>query len=1288
MSIEITGQLKYRLQDHVCVLLAVLAAGNPGISLQIEPKDGEDALLTITEGGNARFVEVQVKGATAAITHEVLADWLAHFPERKNSGSLLERLVTDEGRSVLFVASGRCKDPVVPHVVQLSVQTTQLPAGQVTSTTECGMRVGLNSYATATPSTDKTLTKKRRENIGQQLGCMSEKILKASLQRVLIAERLDEPEILRRIRDELESRHRVVPDRVQDVTRRITEIVVSQKRKGVDVLPEVERVITSGAAVDPLVAAFYVPRGEETDFLSRLSGDSALLLTGAPRVGKTFFARKLAFSLQYQGYSVRICTDVSEAERYLTEPVTGNRAALVDDPLGGAHAADNASRELMQLGTLIPKLANGRRLIVSQAQDRLLQVSRCLSIAQVRTGNLSWVEMGIGAKSFLGDLWSRLTADYVVPVALSGQIADAIEAGQLDLEPGCLVYLAANHVGLDASAPLADVIRYARLDSKSLGGALREEQLAPLMSALAIASTPALGSAELELAFVLDDKRTDRPGESDVKGIMSSWPSRVTSAPAAPSPNYVPLPALSGQQINDLDRLELRRMVSRASRRYTFSHPFYRASAESLVDAATVRSTESALSALERALFTVDADTVRAATSNLGWVYQNLNSDEGRRGVVDLAIRGLHSIFPAARDLCFEFLARRLASLPVELQSNISTWVDDVTMMKLSYVEWTVDGHPRIPPATLAHSLEVDPFPPAVALEEVKDALEHLDSERPDPISARDAARVVMFLEDSPEKLTSQMASRLLSIDISMIRAPVVRLWLGQSRNGDEHLLQRIFNEQHPAVTQAAYQGVLEAWPTCNEERRAALISGLQAMADSPVSAAVLIGILVVIARKEYGGTETPWMLFEALMPRVLRQLPPGASLRDERLYDVMEQAIGKISRQSLLEIVDLWIDLVHQYALSGIPRDYLLGVSDILISGVPSESREREARIARLLALPGTASRIRVISDLVNAWENLTVTERVCLLKHLQTGAADELWLHAAALTRRIVPPEVQAKLLPEGVTLTSQPEEFIYRLPAALLDACVHVFTGHHPVIYYVGAHGSRNVAWKSILQRIARTPNHNMFEVAWEWLSFMGETKELAEVARELGVEHAERLAGLLLERKQHTSGEFMQEVWEVLFELPISQEVKSCWLSRMAALAPNALKSLEEHKSWIPAAHRAEFLSHFEADLGLEKMVVTLLKVLGVRQEEVGDDEVRTDQLGLISEVLKLIDVAVEKWPPKHWHTYDVILGFLTLSDSSDNAFKKKIEGRRSLAMQQAHERPEKRRQTLKNWDGRS
>lgn len=224
----------------------------------------------------------------------------------------------------------------------------------------------------------------------------------------------------------------------------------------------------------------------------------------------------------------------------------------------------------------------------------------------------------------------------------------------------------------------------------------------------------------------------------------------------------------------------------------------------------------------------------------------------------------------------------------------------------------------------------------------------------------------------------------------------------------------------------------------------------------------------------------------------------------------------------------------------------------------------------------------------------------------------------------------------------------------------------------------------------------PDHSMFEVAWEWLSFMGKEEELAKVAGVLGVAHAERLAGLLLERKRRTTAEFMADVWDVLFGLPVSQEVKSDWLARMAALAPNALDSLAEHKSWIPEAYRDEFLSHFENDGALRKLAATLLHVLGDVQDgddagevvEAEDEELAAAGQQVKSKLLKLIEIMVDRHPPKHWQTYDIVLRFMDMGKFTDDVFKKKVEERRSRGIELSRDRPPRRTQTLLNWEGRS
>ncbi|PZQ75405.1 MAG: hypothetical protein DI563_09765 [Variovorax paradoxus] len=1281
MSIEITGPRAYEFQDRVCVLLAALAAEDPATELFIEPAGGEDARLVVTKQGARHVVEVQAKREQGDIGAGRLVDWLTHFPSRKAAGSLLENLVSDSSRSVLFVASGRCVDATAPLLVQIGVDRTSLEQGKVKDATEVTVRNALISYAAVVSSADGETDKRRRAHIGTTIQKINALELKSALQRVMIVERMVDADLARSIRDVLQNTHRVVPDQAERISHEIKEIIVREKRTQVNVLPEIAEIIRSNRATDPLRSPTHVDRDEEFSLRAQISKNKVVLITGVPRVGKSFLARSLADSLQRQSFRVQVCSGVEEASRYLLEPVVEFRAALVDDPLGGSHASENAGRELSQLEQLIPRLGTSRRLIVAQAQDRLLEVTREPSVHGLLTAGQTWVVLGLGNPKFLNQVWREAAQSHHVPSALAEQISQELLVRRLDLEPGCLVHLASRHHQVPPGALLDDMVRIARQDAKTLGIAIRAEALAPMMIALAVASTPELRVGETELAFILDSSRSDRPGKSNVNATMTSIGAGAdlrADASIVVKPTYEPIPELDASDVDSLEKLELRRMISEVHRSYTFNHPFYRASAESLLDAATSRSRDSAILQLERAIFTLQPSAAKAAATNLDWIYQNLCRFGGGPGVVAVARSGLQSIFPAVRELCFNFLLKRLPTLPQDEQGDVSDWVHKVTWPRLSYVVWS-DDEPRIPPATVAGAIEVDPFPERVKRSEVEATLEYLNSDRADKLSTQATARAVQFLAENPDAMTVQMTARLLSLDVALIRTPAAKAWLRLPRADDAEVLGRIFSEVHPAVAQAAYRGVLKSWPSCTKDRRSQLLNGLQKMAASPVTAAALIGDLVLISRKEYGGISTPWQIFEALMPVVLRELPLGASIRDERLYDVVNSAIGNISAEALTAIVDHWLGLVIKIAGSGgVPSDYMLGVSDIIVSGLPSGSAGRLHRIDRLLGLTGTAARIRVVADFVVHWDDLSASEQTKLLDHLVAGALDEVWVQATALTRTNVPADIQAHLLPEDARLDQPARNVIGRMDSKLLSACINVFTGNHPVIYYVGAHGFRNTAWRAIVSEIAEMPEHEMFEAAWEWLMTSDAADGMVQAVISLGPSHADRVAGLILAHKRRTNGHFLPTVWKALFGLPVTEIIKTEWLSRMAEIAPSALDSLQDAAEWIPKDHLDEFLSLLEPDYML------FLLTLTVRDLTAKDESLSTE---LVAGLVNIAKVLLKDTPPKLRRTYDDLEGLFKAMGVEDEGLMATISDVRSKTLEALHEQtPSRVYPELCSWVG--
>jgi hypothetical protein len=113
LDIAIIGPEKFAFQDMACIELALSYRPFGTLSLVAEPRGGEDATLT-WDTAPVRILEVQVKGAKGAVGVGELATYLAHYPGRKTSGSLLERLLCDNARHALFVLTGRCDDDLAP----------------------------------------------------------------------------------------------------------------------------------------------------------------------------------------------------------------------------------------------------------------------------------------------------------------------------------------------------------------------------------------------------------------------------------------------------------------------------------------------------------------------------------------------------------------------------------------------------------------------------------------------------------------------------------------------------------------------------------------------------------------------------------------------------------------------------------------------------------------------------------------------------------------------------------------------------------------------------------------------------------------------------------------------------------------------------------------------------------------------------------------------------------------------------------------------------------------------
>lgn len=638
--------------------------------------------------------------------------------------------------------------------------------------------------------------------------------------------------------------------------------------------------------------------------------------------------------------------------------------------------------------------------------------------------------------------------------------------------------------------------------------------------------------------------------------------------PLVPTPSYERPPELATTERDALEVLERRRMLSiDADPAVSLAHPFYRAAAESLLDAPTENLAGSAVRALGRGLFCLSPITSRATARNLDWAFDKLTSrPEARSALLGRAVDGLNSFYPATRDLCFWFLIRRLGELPEKMRHDLPTWVSRVTSVRLADLEWT-DGQAHLP---YGEHLGTDYFARALFLEDRQnDATELalLDAVG-GFVSPEQAARALGFLEHEPTAMTANMMGRLLSYDEAAIRAEAVRAWPAVQRSDDNEILERVFADDHPSCAVAAYKGVLDGWGDLAPERQGRLLDGLANIASDPAAAAALMERLVLFNRVEETGATPPWTVFERLLPVVMAALPHNAAFIDARLFAVARSALGALPAASIVAICDRWVDWLERNEQEGcLPSEFSLGVADILLSATADRPELRVDRVARLLAFRGTGATITYIADLVDHWDALTTEEQSIVFERITVDRPDRAWLQGTALTCGAVPSTVQLAILGPTLDLSAGAEALVGGVPLDLLGAALHVYSGDPQPLWWLGLHHSGKPVWEPVIEQLARMPDHPLFEVAFEETAKYGDGPRVARVVMDVGAAHAERMLDVLLRLKVGCNGWFMPEAWAALLALAPDPEAHGRWLDRMAAAAPAILDGLSDLTAWL-------------------------------------------------------------------------------------------------------------------------
>lgn len=1178
MNIAIIAPTKFDFQDLACVELGLRWPADGAPTLRAEPQNGEDAELTWEEGGRRRLCEVQVKGrSTAEIDMATLADYLAHFPDHQAQGCLLERLIANPEQVVLFVASERCRDDVAGYRVPTTwtgAHRTDAPhrqSGQALAAAIKHLSEGPARARTRIPSQlelDRAaqLAMLARTDAGQ---------LAEALGRVFIHEEETPATIAVRLHQKLFDAG-VPSDRLFDGIARLKQVVADDRAARPDVFGTLREVLAEFAP-EQLARPKYMLRGHEEAFAADLARERAILLSGPPRVGKSWSALQLAGALQRRGFEVARSGHLDQADRFLNDPVRRPRAYVLDDPLGDRQAVKDASTRVSHLRRLLNSLPADRRLIVAQSDAPILQTFRQNDLRDCALGQFAWRIVEPLSVDQAEALWRRDAADAGVAPKEIERVADVVRERPDLRDAGALAYLAITFDRLRAGASANEIVAQGRGDAIDFAQALADESAAAgaVLRGVAVSSETATGVGETELAFVTSASE-ERPSLDRSNGVLVFGSRKPTVAPV-----YAAAPLLSEASRDAMISLRRRRVLDRQSNRLNFVHPYLRAGAQAIFRPDLDEDVDAAVAFTERALAAVDPKVSLAAARNLDWIASALAAREGGlQRAVTLAEAGLRCRFPATRDACFDFLTSRASELPSEEQGEVRHWVRAVDV--------DLDDIEEVAGLLVVSSMAALYSPGPVPRARVQPYVDAIEADQPVDLDPALAYAILLAFRQNGADLTPKLMERLLSMDAAVLRAAASADWLQRARDGDVDILRRIGNDATPAVSNAVLDVLVRSWTDLPEARREANLSIIAAHAVAPGPATTLLERLAKFNRVEEFGEEPPWPVFSRLAPIAL-QHAPDVVFRDGRIVSAIQDAIKAGEGERLIPLLDVWAKHLAGRLAAHLPDEFELSVPAAMLDvGQPAW---RWPLIKDLLDVPNTGARLRIIATLVDRWADLSSHERQAVTALLQQDEADADWLRAAALTRREVPREVLVALTGRVDLLDLAPSDLLAALGEPLYRACLHVFIGAPQPLWWLGSHHVATEAWANAVRWSAAAADRPVFALALEdRIAFTEDEAGLADLVDRYQIDDLPAVFETFLRRKVEENGNWRTLAWNRLLDRGVTVGLIEEWIAKISAAAPVFLDHLRDVRLWLgKGPHENRLLESLASDLKAYEMV---------------------------------------------------------------------------------------------------
>lgn len=1074
MSVEISGPKGYEWQYRITALIAL--QNIKADELLVETPGSEDAKLRFNENSDCKVIEFQAKSSRSAITPDVLCRWLAHFPAKAHTDSLLERVINDKNIAVI-AARGRCSDAICPLLQNLGCFH---PHPKSSDLLIQAILDGLHKITSAKKS-DTNLEKDRKAHLRAltlQLNQDKNRV-DAALQRVVIWESTSPDTMDMALKHALQKGHRVPQLECENAILKLDQAIRAARDSRGNVLPEIRRCLSIHSADALLGDVPHLPNEKEILLRTCLRETNKIQLTGRSQCGKTHMAKFLAQQMQNEGIHARIGSDANEAFRFLTELNEEQRLFLLDDPFD-----EKRQNELIDIAEIIRRLVaqikSHRFLIVTTAIDKVSSIASLLA-------PLQWIDLSVIERDALMQFWSnRCTTVRLI----SADVTDKLRAGLAKLnpeelpQPGHLLYLS-QLPNLENKSP-EELIRLARFDTKALARLIvnRSPISEKIHFGLCAGASTVRRITKDELGYLIS-QTVERPGFQTL-GFTTFGPRET---PKFPSP--VSCQSLSDEECHELQFLEQSGHIRIIDGRIEFAHPDYLAASKEILASASSLVLDRLLAIVERGLASLDEGVAVNSASILNLVYQHHGtSADVRRSIFEIADNGCGSIFPAVRDAVADTLIEWLPTLDQDFCMR--------ALRRIAHNEtsgWKIYWRDETPWTSSESSFEE--YLSGPTLRRI-----HFDDEflcliiNPDSelfITPSMAWDLVHYLESQPTTLNaSEILVELMKQSHAFIRSKTIKILIARHINEPQLYLATIFGERNTSVLRDAITQIIRFWNQTEPAIRDELLIWLKENLSKTAVATSCSPILVDFGEPYSSSTpnwleqsdpdrKALWVLWSKLMPIYLFAItnqPFGHN--SYHMYQTMEVAGNHLDSVSYGELLEAWITWIEgQLRLRRLDESELSVAELFFSNGVQGDNRER--LISKILRHTDTGFVVTTVRSMVDHWISLSAVEMSMLELILQSDRTDSRWLRAVAITRKTVPGPIQALLLGRDNLLSDAPETLLDKIPSELLSDAVHVFCGSPQPLWWYALHSQAGNVWKNVLKAIMKNPEHQNFDLA---------------------------------------------------------------------------------------------------------------------------------------------------------------------------------------------------------------